>query len=51
MRAWVKLHLHSCRAMQALLPDLVELGVGGINAIPVPAKGMAPPALSGQFEG
>jgi len=43
------LHLHSCGALQELLPDLIDIGVDIINPVQVSARGMDPEILKKRF--
>jgi len=43
------LHLHSCGAVQNLLPDLIDIGVDIINPVQVSAKGMDPEILKKKY--
>jgi uroporphyrinogen decarboxylase len=44
-----KINLHSCGAIQDILPDLIEIGVDIINPVQVSAAGMDPAALKKRF--
>jgi uroporphyrinogen decarboxylase len=48
-RTTAKLFLHSCGAVRAFIPDLVEIGVDILNPVQVAAKGMDPKALKAEF--
>lgn len=44
-----KLFLHSCGAIEPLIPDFIELGVDILNPIQVSARGMEPAALKRKY--
>lgn len=44
-----KLFLHSCGAIEPLIPDFIELGVDVLNPIQVSARGMDPAALKRKY--
>ena len=44
-----KLFLHSCGAIETLIPDFIELGVDILNPIQVSAKGMNPVDLKAKY--
>jgi uroporphyrinogen decarboxylase len=48
-RKSLHLFLHSCGAIAAILPDLIEIGVEIINPVQTSARGMDPAALKRQF--
>lgn len=45
----VKVGLHSCGAIKALIPDLIEAGVQALNPVQISAKGMDPVELKRTF--
>lgn len=45
----VKIFLHSCGAIEKLLPDLIEAGVEIINPVQISAKGMNPSELKRNY--
>ncbi|HSJ55361.1 MAG TPA: uroporphyrinogen decarboxylase family protein [Anaerolineae bacterium] len=48
-RAPVKLFFHSCGAVRAIIPDLIEAGIDILNPIQVSAAGMDPHELKAEF--
>lgn len=48
-QAPVKIFFHSCGAVRALIPDLIEAGVDILNPVQVSAKGMDSAALKRDF--
>lgn len=44
-----KVVMHSCGAVSAFIPMLIEMGVDGLNPVQVSARGMNPRELVGQF--
>jgi uroporphyrinogen decarboxylase len=45
----VKVVLHSCGAIRALLPDLIDAGLDGINPVQISARGMDAAGLKRDF--
>ena len=48
-RTEAQLFLHSCGAVRAFIPDLIEIGVDILNPVQVAAKGMDPKELKAEF--
>lgn len=48
-RTDARLFLHSCGAVRAFIPDLIEIGVDILNPVQVTAKGMDPKDLKAEF--
>jgi len=48
-RYGIRVMLHSCGAIRALIPELVEIGIDILNPIQVRAKGMKPEELKREF--
>jgi uroporphyrinogen decarboxylase len=48
-RSRAKVFLHSCGAIRALIPDLIDAGVDILNPVQVSAEGMDPVALKREF--
>jgi hypothetical protein len=48
-RTTAQLFLHSCGAVRAFIPDLIEIGVDILNPVQVAAKGMDPGELKVEF--
>jgi uroporphyrinogen decarboxylase len=48
-RTEAKLFLHSCGAIRAFIPDLIEIGVDILNPVQVAAEGMDPKDLKAEF--
>ena len=44
-----KVLMHSCGAISAFLPDMIEMGVDAVNPVQITAAGMAPAELKRQF--
>ena len=48
-RYGIEVMLHSCGAIRALIPELIEIGIDILNPIQVRAKGMKPAELKREF--
>jgi len=48
-RTPAKLFLHTCGAIRAFIPDLIEIGVDILNPVQVAARGMDPKELKAEF--
>jgi uroporphyrinogen decarboxylase len=48
-RTDAKLFLHSCGAIRAFIPDLIDIGVDILNPVQVAADGMDPKGLKAEF--
>ena len=50
-RAPVKVLLHSCGSIRALLPDMIEAGLDAVNPVQISARGMDPGELKAELGG